>query len=252
MSERESSLSVGLTNVESLAKGLAVLTAVALCTGFLYDAIFFARLDHRLIGLLVMSDHVETAISVVPFVLLAALILWAQPYLSRGLEVGGVEWTWPFFLKIIVLIAFLVAIVWFVSTTGPSGSSAAQLPSLALAAAVLLLGFLLPSKYRLGRVAFPFPDVSADDGKRSLILWATGVWIIFTVWNAVVQAGTIRKDLFRIDDVAFADLVWLEDRSVVAGQVVRVIDRGLIVATRQDSLHFLFIPREKVWRVELR
>lgn len=56
----------GFALIEPVAKGVALFTAVCLGVAFLHDTVFFFVLDRRLSGLLVISDHIETAISAIP------------------------------------------------------------------------------------------------------------------------------------------------------------------------------------------
>ncbi len=56
MTEIGESAKPRLGDVETLAKGVALIATVGLGFGFLYDAVFFRTLDPRLARLLVMSE----------------------------------------------------------------------------------------------------------------------------------------------------------------------------------------------------
>ena len=60
--------------VEMLAKSIALIAAVGLGVGFLYDFVFFFTLDPRLSGVMSMADHIETAVFALPYLVMLALI----------------------------------------------------------------------------------------------------------------------------------------------------------------------------------
>jgi hypothetical protein len=89
--------------LEALAKTVAILTAAALGTGFLYDAIYFMIVNPRLLQLLVLSDHIETAVTAVPLVTVLGVILafqfqiaqkWLAFSMVFGSIVGGIATLW--------------------------------------------------------------------------------------------------------------------------------------------------------------
>jgi hypothetical protein len=67
-------------DLEMLAKGIGLIATVGLGLGFLYDTTYFRTLDSRLARLLVISDHIETAIVTLPFVGIWGLAFLWPPY----------------------------------------------------------------------------------------------------------------------------------------------------------------------------
>ena len=69
----------GPLNVDTLGKVVTLIVEISLGTGFLYDAFYFGTLDPRLPRLFVISDHIESTIAIMPFVIWGLLVSLMVP-----------------------------------------------------------------------------------------------------------------------------------------------------------------------------
>jgi hypothetical protein len=231
-------------NLEVLAKGVALFATVGLGLAFLYDAVFFRTLDGRLARLLVMSDHIEAAVFTLPLTILAGVSIWFAPYLY---QIRFRPWVAPFLLTavlILVLIpAFLGWVLWsdviLISIIATVGTAAISM---------FAKRYMFEGKQE---VKAPFPSGIKP---QALIGYTLGVFVLVTLLLAYGAAKAIRDGMAgRGPSVHwFTDSVWLNNMSSVTGMVVRVIDRGAIVAKPGVPMEFLFIPKEQIRRVEFR
>jgi hypothetical protein len=70
--------------VEVGAKAVGLLSASAVATALLFDCVYYWSLDRRLLGLLVLWDHTETAVRyILPIILTSGFILGAGFFAAR-------------------------------------------------------------------------------------------------------------------------------------------------------------------------
>src|SRR5712664_1087725 len=111
--EKRSLLGQQIPLLEASAKGIAALGAAAIATGFIYDAVRYQWLDRRLLGLFVLSDHIETAVSSLVLIAISWAIVVAFSFFTmppRSLNKG--RW----WVSVIVYVAIwgiaLFAVLW--------------------------------------------------------------------------------------------------------------------------------------------
>jgi hypothetical protein len=223
--------------VETLGKGVALIASVGLGLAFLYDAVFFRCLDGRLARLMVMSDHIEAAIVILPIVGLAGLLMWSTPYMYHARLPHWVMYA----LGVVVLVEFAVLIY----LDRVSMFDIALMAIVGLGGAVAVVAFARRYVVPVRDRGLTFPGGI----KPSVLLFYT--FLIFagaTVLLAYASAKGLLKELSKPSRL---DTVWLNDMSSVR-VVVRMIDRGTIVGVPSNPPEFLFIPKEQIRRVDLR
>jgi len=229
-----------ILSVETFAKGITLITAVSLAAGFLYDAIFFSVFQ-PLWGNLVLSDHIETAVFVVPFLTLAVAIqsgwtFWFfRSYIdgsprNRWLYIGGAALLGGLFI----------------------GLPFALVAGLSKVTAWVFIGAAL------------FFAASADEtykdakGRRALkpiffLLLGVALLAVMAPVYAVTKLFASYETLARRE---FNAVVWGPDMTSMSGVLVRVIDRGIIMGmvTKGESwpyaIKFVFVPRDQIRRIE--
>jgi hypothetical protein len=224
----------GKSTIEVLTKGIAVVTGLGLGVALLYDAVYFRILDLRLPGLLVMSDHIETAISTLPYLGLAAIFLWSLPYFVERL----VSHRWVAAGALALALSLIACIViwpqppWFVHVMAIVGGTVGMLMSL-----------LLP------RVNQPKTKLPFGAQPKNLIAYTLLTLMLVTVVMAMVLALTDRHNLR--DPKASRDSILFTDLSSMTGVILRMIDRGVIFGVPGERPYVIFIPKDQIKRVDL-
>jgi hypothetical protein len=73
------------------------------------------------------------------------------------------------------------------------------------------------------------------------------IWVAYTIMFARLNA----KYTFVISNANRGkDAVTLADQGQLFGSVIRIVDKGVILGT-SDPVRFMFVPKEKVSRVDL-
>ena len=225
-------LPTGVPFLEPLAKGVVLLSAGALTTAFIFNWAFFLLLNSTLLGTLVLADHIETAIWCLPPILLLTLVV---------LAVG--------FLVSFVQRRYEDLVAW-----AEAGSTLARVIigtlSLLLLAAIVGLfkytelgGFLSLAVMAVGVITWLA-------GKRTRVLLALPpLYVLMTIAVAKIVELELR-DYLRIEQFARPDTVEFIDRTLIACKVVRIIDKGVIIAAA-NPVTFSFVPKEQIRRVDL-
>ena len=226
-------LPMGVPFLEPLAKGVVLLSAGALTTAFIFNWAYFLMLDSTLLGALVLSDHIETAIWCLPPILL--------------------------FTAIVLGIGFIVSIVQSfyenLVAKAEAGSILAKVITGTLS--VFLLVAMVGVFFKYSEFGGPVSlAVTAVGGitwfakKRTRVLLALPLlYIVMTIAVAGIMVLELR-DYLKVEQLARPDTVEFIDRTLVACKVVRIIDKGVIVATANPVV-FMFVPKEQIRRVAL-
>ena len=244
-------------NLEPLAKGVTLFATLGLGAGLLYDAVFFWIIEAKLARLLVMSDHIETAISTLPLIGLVALtqfggfyfgVLTASGYFSRR---RWLQW---------LLIAGMI-----VPCLAYLGSRLILLPwwytLIIVAICVMTFGLFLFVPHALLPRTSSDPSASTSSNattsaptspfKATLkgVSFLVVFVVVLTVAAAVLRGVVLLDSMKKGQATAMKDSIWFTDMSSINGEIVRVIDRGVILAVRTPTPEFLFIPKDQIKRV---
>lgn len=222
-------------SVEEIGKGVALISALCLATAFLYDFVFCAILDRRLLGLLSLADHIEMAIFAVPFIMVTLTAF-----------IPAVAW-WrllrdkPTHVQLVVPVAFLLVFVvasWDTLTAGPSGWRTSGAVGYATVL-VLSAGTYL--------ILFPGFRLRATPVRASLAFGFA--WFAVTI-SAGATNGLWEAGYFVRAKIKAEDAIWLTDLSLLKGRVVRVVDKGVILHhPTEGRIHF--IPKDQIRRIDL-
>jgi hypothetical protein len=232
--------SINTLSVETLAKGITLITAVSLAAGFLYDAIFFSVFQ-PFWGNLVLSDHIETAVFVVPFLTLAVAI-------QSG-------WTFWFFRSYIdssprnrwlyIAGAALLGGLFF-------GVPFAMVAGLSKVTAWVFIGAAL---FFAASAEATYKDAKGKRAVKPMFFLFLGVALL-AVMAPVYAASRLLATYESLARRDFNAVVWGPDMTSMSGVLVRVIDRGIImgVVTKSESfpyaIKFIFVPRDQIRRIE--
>lgn len=221
----EAKADFGLAIMEPIAKVVAVFTAVSLGLAFLFDVAFFATLRSGMWGVLVLADHIETAIAMVPVIVVLMVVLYPllwifQPAFHIRLRT-----------RIVVIVSMAATLVVLAIVDGAT-------PSAVIGAAYIFLVF-----------SYTVLFAPKSNFNRSFAVYLGVVLVLTAVTLGVTRAQRLMGDIQKriIDDV-----VWLHDMSSVNGKIVRMVDRGAIVGKTDGDIVFMFIPKDQIKRVDTR
>lgn len=218
------------STLETIGTAVAVATALCLGTAFIYDSVLYFVIDHRLVHALSLADHVETAVRVVPYILIFLLLTAGLAY-WRGAHRGP-----PLSRRASLAVCGLAAIVF--------GSlwRAAILP--------LSVAFDLFSLTVLVVFSLSLEITLARDRKLRTAVEFGLVWVVFTIFAAVGNGLVINtEDPYLPAD--HDDAVIVKERGALTGQVIAIVDRGVMIKTYRPLRRVHFIPKEEVVQVNL-
>lgn len=221
----------GNLGVDSIAKALGLLTAMAVGTGILADASYFFVLDRHFFHLMVLSDHVESAAITVPYLLMylgmLGFALWfTQRYPAMKVAVWAMAPT--------VWIAMALGIwLWSPSAWAriASGLWVSGLFGFLLFTGVALFGLL---RERLSVAEFVTAMVC--------------LWVGLTIWKGATDAFlAMRPDRFTWRPPS---QFTVNNDQIVTGGIIRLLDRGAIVLSEADG-RLMFIPKDQIRRIDV-
>jgi hypothetical protein len=233
---------------EILAKAVAVLTAAALATAFLYDSVYFQVLDERLLGVFALSDHIETAVLVLKWIVTASVVALALFFfiafvIKRIRFISNLRAQMR--MAAIFLVIFILFYTAFLFGLGELFPEKMQrfIDLKFEILTVLFVGILVASwmTWVLFRITGPENIVKAS------LMALPILWVAYTVTFARLDA---KWTLIRLNAHTGTDAVTLVDQGQLFGSVIKIVDKGVILGS-SDPVLFKFVPKEKVSRVDL-
>jgi len=239
---------------ELSAKAVAVFTAMALATAFVFDSLYYGSLDIRLLSVFGLSDHIETAVYCLPPIIIVAAFLFAGPLIGEfstsALDAqqatakatgSKVRKTLVNLGHAVIVIYVLVGIGWLVVLFITKDDQ--RWIWLATASAGLVVA---GAQKWLAR-----GSSSLSESFRKRLLIVPPLWLALTIGIALGTAVVTKLDLKdKMGSPFVADTVLLGDNGQLFGKVIRFVDRGVILG-KSDPVRFMFVPKEKVSRVDL-
>lgn len=231
--------SINALSVDTFTKGITLITAVSLAAGFLYDAVFFSAFQ-PFWGNLVLADHIETAVFVVPFLALTVAIQSGWTFwFFRSYVDNNPRNRWLYTVGAGLLGALFIGIP-FAAVAGLSKLTA----SVCIFAALLFAAGADDTYTAAKRKRAPKP----------MLFLLLGVALLAVM--APIYAG--NKLVASYESLAmghFNAVVWGPDMTSMSGVLVRVIDRGIImgVVARSETfspIKYIFVPRDQIRRIE--
>lgn len=223
-------------DVETLSKGIAFCTAIALATGFLYDAVFFYTAEARLFSLMVFADHIETAAFAVPFVLGFLLFFSLINYWMDQLERRAAT------LLLTALMLIFAGALYLLRRRGLSGL---EREDYAVIFFIAMAGF--------APIFILRPRRRPKLMELSPLVIATmfgGLWISFTTSLAFANARASISSKWSDDHTLTLTRFTLANEGVLVGRVIRLIDRGAIYTSIPGG-QIEFIPKDQIRRLEM-
>lgn len=230
-------------NLEAMTKVIALFTAVALGTGFLYDSVFFLWVYPPISQLMTLSDHIETAVSAVPFILVFTLILTTTfnsriNRLSRRTKLAVLG----------ALVSVLALALYFagdiVKAQYGGGFFLMQAIYIVAFSAVIALFRVFQRAQPDGASLLEFP-------RHQFGLIVGSLWILATFMFASINglaASSSRnfEEKWGSQPTRFT----LIDGGVLQGRIVRLLDKGVVMLS-QPGNRIEFIPKDQLRRFEV-
>lgn len=247
--------------VDLVTKSGAAITFTALGTAFLFDSVFFWMIDGTLLELFSMTDHIETAVKMIAALILligSSLGLWFL-ILRFGVWMDSHRQKNParfFFVTLCLAFAGITYSLWNIWNNVPwppwGEPVYRQTPIDILLSIVcfLLTGWMFATNF--GETASPshwketaVAKKMAEHPVKDLAMF----WVLITVAIAAMT-GSLAADGKRPGGtpVDVYDLVMLDGELIVAGNVIRLLDKGIIYRTGDGRI--TFFPRERIRRLD--
>jgi hypothetical protein len=206
---------------------------LSLASAFIYDGLYWQTVDRRVLGLYVLSDHIETAAYIVIFQAVTVIWFGTMVPVLMVLRLGPIalsKYRWYLYATLA-----LTAVFGF----GPVFGLPVNLTDAATVITIVAAVWL--ALRRSPPLAFP---------PVSFLQVAIG-WIALVAFSAILH-GKIDTGVFgNPPRLQILDRVELTSGGSLEGHVLRIIDRGIVLRDQQGG-SIRFIGKEQASKVILR
>jgi hypothetical protein len=241
-----SALTAGSPLAEVIAKYGAAMCVAALCTAFVFDYTFWLIVDPRMLTYMVLADHIQTAVHIFGLIsiVLGASWLLTLVLVYAGLAVTRLNQLWKVATGLAVLAFGLLGL----------GIVTSGLPiNLFDRTTVYTMSVGLVGIVMLGLVSHRSRPSKAEGGvhhKPPFIL-GRALWAIVPFCLFLSIADAVLRAWGTWEATPTHDVVSLERNSTLAGNVIRLVDRGVILRNHKDR-RIVFVPKEHVRQIDHR
>lgn len=209
---------VGESPFPSLTRGVAALSILSLGSALLFNVILFLFLDTTLITAFTISDHLATAVEMLPFVLVVTLVVFARFSLKAATPKEARLWL--FALPAATMVLWIVAsrFGWFFEGG-------------------LFFGMSLVYAWAIGG-DFLLIRAMANASKVTQLGSRLFAMMIFVIMGYAVMVGA------GLQSSQISHVVTLKNDATVEGKLVQILERGLVVVTLPDR-GVLFIHKDE-------
>jgi hypothetical protein len=233
--------------VQQIAKNGAAMCIAALCTAFVFDYTFWLIVDPRILSFFVLADHIQTAVHIFGFV---SVILGASWILTLVFVYAGFAVTQSDQFRKVAAGLFLIVFCLIGLGIATIGFNPVNLFD---RATVFVMSVGLFVMVVLGILFHRSKATDGEGGPRHRPLtvrkafWAVvPLFLILTMADAMIRAWSTWDAAPTSHDV-----VRLEHDSTVTGNVIRLVDRGVILRDHKDK-RVVFVPKEQIRRIDQR
>jgi hypothetical protein len=206
-----------------VSQGVALLSVICLAAALLYNVILFYFIDTSLITAFTISDHIATAIEMLPLAFVMVLIIFVRFPIS--VDTSRQAWTWLLCLPVVGVVEWIVA-----SWIGRSRDGGV------LFAMSLAFAWAIGGDYLVRQ--------ALSNTSRAVLLAVRLVGSLFAVvvYNAVAIGVSLR-------DPGATHVLTLGDKSKLEAHLIQILERGVVLISVPDKA-VLFIPKDEVKRIE--
>ena len=235
------------SGVEAVVATLGLLTAAALVTAFIYDSVYFLVLSPTLLQLLTLSDHVETAIAVVPWMVCLTLAtmscLVITPDLRRHLA--------ALIIFGLAAAAFLAANVYYFGAEIWATYGRTGLVVFLVSVAVIATFAIYLRTRRAAQTERSIELKSAlGFAPATLIALMTVYWVTGTVICGASNAQADNTPEVEQNGRTRFTLTLKDDSTITTARIARMIEKGAILVTPSRSL-VQFVPMDHIRRIDI-
>jgi hypothetical protein len=223
-------------SLEDLAKAAAGVGAASLMVGIVYNIAFFAPDRFHWLFAVSASDNWTATMYALPFTALAAaafgLALWVLFQQASNASIG---WVWRFYLIASGVVVVVIGIWWSISRPVPFGYFAFSVLSAAAWIFFLLLTVTVLHRLRSGSQS------------RPVLIALLG---IFAAVSLLTTPSVVAVNAqFNVEHQPTQVEVEVPLRGVFSGNLVRILDGGVILAQGND---WVWIPKGEVRQIKER
>jgi hypothetical protein len=243
--------------VELIAKYGTAIGLVSLGTAFLYDSIYWSMIDQRLLSLFVISDHIQTAVTM----MVSIAVVGVVTLVSYILMIAAGHWLtrFPHYVVTWLLVLIVAAgIYWMLMIDSrvlrllqsPSPDIGLTIQNLAISAVVgtATIALIFRFSQRLPNLHPRIVEWLKRDRRRLIPIALLVLWVAVTCIGAMMYGRWASIGMTFHDRPDTIDVVTME-KGTASGKVLRVIDRGTIMRLPSDG-RIKFIPKEQIRGVE--
>ena len=233
--------------IQQIAKNGAAMCVAALCTAFVFDYTFWLIVDPRMLSYFVLADHIQTAVHIfgVVSVMLGTSWILTLVFVYAGFAVTRSDQFWKVAAALFLIVLCLMGLG--IATTG------FNLVNLFDRATVFVMSVGLFVMIVLG-ILFHRSNAFEGEGRprhRPLTV-RRAFWVVVPLILVLTMADAMIRAWSTWDTAPTThDVVRLEHDSTVAGNVIRLVDRGVILRDQKDG-RIVFVPKGQIRRIDHR
>lgn len=201
----------------------ALVSAVCLSVALLHNVILFLFIDSSLLTAFTISDHIATAVEMLPFAIVLGLIVLVRIPIKPDTPKEARRWLWGLPLAGLM--------VWIVASIVGWPEAAGTFFALALP-----MGWAIGGDYLLQQ------QMANASGSARFLARFLGIVVVMVVYSAVYRGAMLS---IAAPTHAFT----MADKSQLQGQLVQILDRGVVVISVPERT-VLFLARDEVKRIE--
>ena len=201
----------------------AVVSAVCLSAALLHNVILFLFIDSSLLTAFTISDHIATAVEMLPFAIVLGLFVLARIPFKPDTVREAQRWLWG--LPLAGLVVWIVAgVIGWPNNAG------------------LWFALALPMGWAIGGDYLLQQKMANASGSARLLARFAGIVIAMVVYSAVYR-GVMLAIPIATHSLTMAD------KSQLQGHLVQILDRGVVVISVPERT-VLFLAKDEVKRIE--
>ncbi len=232
--------------IQQIAKNGAAMCIAALCTAFVFDYTFWLMVDPRMLSYLVLADHIQTAVHVFGLisVILGASWILTLVFVYAGFAVTRSDQFWKVAAALFLFVLCLIGLG--IATTGFNPVNLFDRATVFVMSVGLLVMIVL------GIVFYRPKALDGEGGPRHRPRAAArAFWAVVSLFLFLTMADAMIRAWSTWDTATTRDVVRLEHDSTVTGNVIRHVDKGVILRDQKDG-RIVLIPKGQIRRIDHR
>jgi hypothetical protein len=233
--------------IQQIAKNGAAMCIAALCTAFVFDYTFWLIVDPRMLSYFVLADHIQTAVHIFGLVSVILGTSWILTlvFVYAGFAVTRSDQFWKVAAALFLFVLCLIGLG--IATTGFNPVNLFDRATVFVMSVGLFVMIVLGILFHRSKAS----DGEGGPRHKSLTV-RRAFWAVVPLFLLLTMADAMMRAWSTWDTAPTThDVVRLEHDSTLTGNVIRLVDRGVILRDQKDG-RVVFVPKGQIRRIDHR